>query len=149
MIKKPTSISPYIFPGLKVTPQERRRLKAKLNLFKFKLSKEEVMRIIGEECEVTPEQIIYRSRKKEIVNARFMFCGIMKLYFNYSLNSIGSMVDGRDHTSVIHAVTMFKDRYQHEDSFRDIVLNIYDKLGIDPSHFENIEPNKKVIKQLI
>lgn len=148
MIKKQISISPYIYPGLKVTPHERRRLKAKLKLFKFKLSKEEVMSIIAEECEVTPAQIICRSREKEIVNARFIFCGIMKIYYNYSLITIGKMIDGRDHTSIMHAVTMFKDRFKQEDAFRDTVLNVYDKIGIDPAHFENIEPNKKVIVQL-
>ena len=148
MIKKPMSISPYVFPGIKVTPQEKRRIKAKLRLFKFKLTKEDVLRIVAEECEVTPEQIVYRSRKKEIVNARFMFCGIMKIYFNYSLNTIGDLVDGRDHTTIIHAVENFKDRYKQEDWFRDTVLNIYDKLGIDPTHFENLEASNKVIVRI-
>lgn len=149
MIKKPMTISPYVFPGLKVTPHERRRLKAKLKLFNFKLSKEEVLSIIAEECEVTPAEIVCRSRERELVNARFIFCGIMKIYYNYSLNTIGQMIDGRDHTSIMHAVTMFKDRFKQEDAFRDTVLNVYDKIGIDPAHFENIESNKKVIRQLI
>jgi chromosomal replication initiation ATPase DnaA len=140
--KKTPSISPYAFPGLKLSENDKRKIRYRLRLFKYRLTKDDILAIISEECGVTIQEIIMRSRKKEVVNARFMFCGIMKIYFGYSLQSIGDIIDGRDHTSVIHAITTFGNRFETEEWFRDTVKGIYEKIGINPDHFKSLEKLK-------
>ena len=71
-----------------------------------------------------------KTRKTEVVNGRFIFCGIMKEYFGYSLKKIGEFVGGRDHTTIIHSVEKYHDRYQNEEHYRVLVNNIYNKIGI-------------------
>ena len=93
------------------------------------MSKEEILEIISQECDVSLSEILTRCRKKEVVNARFIFCAVMKRHFTYSLKRIGSIVH-RDHTSVIHAIEEFDNRLKNEDHFKSMVNNIYSKIGI-------------------
>jgi chromosomal replication initiator protein len=54
----------------------------------------------------------------------------MKEYFGYSLKKIGEFVGGRDHTTVIHSIREYKNRYQNEEHYRSMVNNIYNKIGL-------------------
>lgn len=126
MLKK-VSISPYSFPGLKLTIGDKRKiLKDRTN--RVRLSKEDILDIISNESGVGVNEIVSRSRKKEIVNARFIFCSIMKDHYNYSLVYIGELIGGRDHTSVIHAINQHRSRVKNEDAYRDLTSNIYQKI---------------------
>ena len=49
---------------------------------------------------------------------------------SYSLKKIGEFVGGRDHTTIIHSVEKYKDRYENEEHYRFLVNNIYNKIGI-------------------
>ena len=128
MLKK-VSISPYSFPGLKLTIGDKRKiLKDRTN--RVRLSKEDVLDIISNESGVGVNEIVSRSRKKEIVNARFIFCSIMKDHYDYSLVYIGKLIGGRDHTSVIHAINQHRSRVKNEDTYRDLTSNIYQKISL-------------------
>ena len=115
---KNMSISPYSFPGLKLDQKDKQQIKNNTKLLRYKITKEEILEIIADECGITVSQILDKTRKKEVINGRFIFCGI-----------IGNVV-GRDHTTVIHAVRKFKDRIRNEDDFRDLVKGVYNKIGI-------------------
>jgi len=115
---------------LKLTQKERENLKNKQRSFRFKMSKEEILVIIAEECSINVSEIADKTRKREVVNGRFIFCGIMKEYFGYSLKKIGEFVGGRDHTTIIHSIEKYHDRYQTEEHYRSLVNNIYNKIGI-------------------
>jgi chromosomal replication initiator protein len=130
MGKKTARVNPYVFPGLKLTQKERETLKNNQRSLRYKMSKEEILDIIAEECSIKVSDIATKSRKREIVNGRFIFCGIMKEYFGYSLKKIGEFVGGRDHTTIIHSIETYHDRYQTEEHYRDMVNNIYNKIGL-------------------
>jgi chromosomal replication initiator protein len=130
MSKKSVSISPYSFPGLRLSQREKESFKNSQRSLRFRITKDEILQIIAYECSVSVEEIVNKTRKKEVVNGRFIFCGIMKEYFGYSLKKIGEFVGGRDHTTIIHSVEKYKDRYQNEEHYRFLVNNIYNKIGI-------------------
>jgi len=130
MSKKSVSISPYSFPGLRLSQREKESFKNSQRSLRFRISKDEILQIIAYECSVSVEEIVNKTRKKEVVNGRFIFCGIMKEYFGYSLKKIGEFVGGRDHTTIIHSVEKYKDRYENEEHYRFLVNNIYNKIGI-------------------
>jgi chromosomal replication initiator protein len=129
MLKKVT-ISPYAFPGLKLTIGDKRKILEETRTNRVKLSKEDILDIISKESGVGIHEIVSRSRKKEIVNARFIFCSIMKDYYDYSLVHIGEMAGGRDHTSVIHAIEQHRSRVKNEDSYRNLTSIIYEKISL-------------------
>ena len=124
------SISPYSFPGLKLDQKDKQQIKNNTKLLRYKITKEEILEIIANECGITVSQILNKSRKREVINGRFIFCGIMKDYFGHSLKKIGEYVGNRDHTTIIHAVEKYHDRYENEDHFRNAVNMIYNKIGI-------------------
>jgi len=131
MSKKLTRLSPYVFPGLKLTQKERQNLKNNQRSLRFRMSKDEILEIIAEECFIKVSDISDKTRKTEVINGRFIFCGIMKEYFGYSLKKIGEFVGGRDHTTIIHSIKTYHDRYQNEEHYRFLVNNIYNKIGIN------------------
>ncbi len=129
-MRKKVTISPYAFPGLKLGISDKRKILEETKTNRFKLSKEDVLDIISKESGVSIGHIISRSRKKETVNARFIFCSIMKDYFNYSLVHVGELVGGRDHTSIIHAIEQHRSRVKNEESYRDLTSVIYEKISL-------------------
>ena len=130
MGKKTTCVNPYVFPGLKLTQRERENFKNNQRSLRYRISKDEILEIIAEECCIKVSDIADRTRKREVINGRFIFCGIMKEHFGYSLKKIGEFVGGRDHTTVIHSIEKYHDRYQTEEHYRSLVNNIYNKIGI-------------------
>ena len=129
-MSKKVAISPYSFPGLKLTIGDKRKILKDTRTNRVRLSKEDVLDIISNESGVGVHQIVSRSRKKEIVNARFIFCTIMKDHYDYSLVYIGKLIGGRDHTSVIHAINQHRSRVKNEDTYRDLTSNIYQKISL-------------------
>lgn len=130
MGKKTTCVNPYVFPGLKLTQRERENFKNNQRSLRYRISKDEILEIIAEECCIKVSDIANKTRKREVINGRFIFCGIMKEHFGYSLKKIGEFVGGRDHTTVIHSIEKYNDRYQTEEHYRMMVNNIYNKIGI-------------------
>ena len=127
-MSKKVAISPYSFPGLKLTIGDKRKILKDRTTNRVRLSKEDVLDIISNESGVGVNEIVSRSIKKEIVNASFIFCSIMKDHYNYSLVYIGELIGGRDHTSVIHAINQHRSRVKNEDAYRDLTSNIYQKI---------------------
>ena len=110
------NISPYVFPGIKAEflPEIKNRTR-----IKARITPEEVMSIVAKNYGITSSDILSRVRKREMCDARHMFCAIMKKHFRYSLKSIGEMVSGRDHTTAIHSIQTFNDRYKTEDGYKE------------------------------
>jgi len=128
MTEKKQSISPYVYPGMRLSTKEKDGLMKNPN--RYNLTKDEILEIISEVCNVTSVDIIDKSRTKEFVDARHIFCHIMRKYYNYTLNNIGKIISERDHTTVRHALIKFKERYEFEESYREKVFRIYEKIGI-------------------
>lgn len=128
MIKK-HSVSPYVYPGLKLFPTDKVGIIQLTKHIRYNISNEEILNIISEECRIDVEGILSRSRRRDLVYGRHMFCSILKRYFGYSLKKIGDIVD-RDHTTVINSIEVFRDRYIQDLDYRAIVHKVYDKVGI-------------------
>lgn len=72
--------------------------------------KDELLRkIICEVCEVTWEQVTDKSRKRDVVIARHLYCHFAYKWVRMSYGSIGEIVGGRDHTTALHACQAVKD----------------------------------------
>lgn len=76
-----------------ITPPKKRGVSAK-----------KIIEIVSDFYNVTPEDLLKQSRKKEYVNPRQIAMYIIRKELETSLPSIGEFFGGRDHTTVIHAV---------------------------------------------
>ncbi len=114
MSKKRIIISPYVFPGIK-----KKDLPEFSSFKKATISPTEIMGIVADSCGVTVDDILSKRRKREMCDARHMFCAIMRKQFRYSLKSIGEIVNGRDHTTAIHSIQTFNDRCRNEEGYKE------------------------------
>ncbi len=118
-------ISPYVFPGIKKEDLPEKSSKFKRN----KISPIEILRIVGDYHSISVEDIIRKYNKREVSDARHMFCKIMKTEFKYSLKSIGDILNGRDHTTIIHSINTFNDRSKFEEGYAEDYEKIVEKIN--------------------
>ena len=71
-----------------------------------------------------------KARNRNLVVARQLAMYFVKKYTCLSLVQIGKLFGNRDHTTVIHSIEKYHDRYQNEEHYRFLVNNIYNKIGI-------------------
>jgi len=76
---------------------------------------------------VTMEDLVKQSRKKEFVKPRQIAMYLIRKELETSLPSIGEFFGGRDHTTVIHAVDKVGRLTKTEDSFKQDLSIILDK----------------------
>lgn len=113
-------ISPYVFPGIK----EQYRTSNSRKYFKSVISPEDVLKIISENCNVKIEDVLSKTRKKDMVEARHIFCAIMRNQFGHSYTTIGQFIGHRDHTTVIHSIKVFNNRCFCEEGYKELITNI-------------------------
>lgn len=71
--------------------------------------------IISNVTGISWKDMASKSRKKEIVTARFMYCVYARALTGLSLKSIGLNLGGRDHTTVLNALQTVKDLLDTRD----------------------------------
>lgn len=113
-------ISPYVVPGVKFEymPLVDQRIKADAFIDKI--------------CgfyNIKYENIISRDRRREWAVPRFWAMYFIKKNTTLTLRYIGEIFSGRDHTTVIHAITTINDgiKARHDNEFKDqypILLSI-------------------------
>jgi hypothetical protein len=120
-------MNPYVIPGLKIN------LNASVpNVLKLELLIDCLLKY-SKKTHTPPlswEDIQGKSRKREIVLLRHMYCYMCTKYrLLPTLVSIGKTIGNRDHTSVMHADSRMKDLLDAKDS---AVTDIYNFLN---NHF--------------
>ena len=75
-----------------------------------------------------PEQMLSKTRKREIVQARQIAMYLSRNLTKNSLASIGSQIGGKDHATVLHACNTVCDLIDTDRSFRQYVVEIEKRL---------------------
>ena len=71
--------------------------------------------IIHNHTGITWQQLKSPTRKREITEARHLFCWFAYKNFGYTLSSTGEMLGGRDHTTVLNAINRISDLIDVKD----------------------------------
>lgn len=136
MKKKKQLIHPYSYVGTKYG-EVMEKLKEK-NMIQHqsskrpnpKILKDVILKIISDECDIKMEDIVSPSRLTPVVDARYIYVAALKIKFNMGLTEIGKNIDGRDHTTIIHALKTFDSRYENETAFKEKVDRAFYMLNI-------------------
>lgn len=99
----------YCEPCVVELPQQR--------LYRTTLS--QIMKRCCDYFGVSEEYITKRNRKRERVLMRQMAMYMCKIYTTCSLMDIGYFFEGRDHTTVIHAITTINDLCETDEIIAD------------------------------
>ncbi|NQS98322.1 MAG: chromosomal replication initiator protein DnaA [candidate division Zixibacteria bacterium] len=93
-----------------------------------KVSVERIQEAVSEWVDIPSDLLRGNSRKKEIARARQISMYLCDELTNLTLKSIGSHFGNRDHSTVIHAVTVAKKTLADNDNLRREVMEIRRKL---------------------
>jgi chromosomal replication initiation ATPase DnaA len=122
-------ISPYSYPGLKRELLNKKKYPYLFSPMELRLTKEEVIEVIAKESGLSIEMILSRVRKTPYVDARNLYCKILKFSFKYNLVQIAKEM-GKDHTTIIWNIKKFEDRYKIEDDYRNMSDRVFKKIGV-------------------
>ncbi len=84
-------------------------------------------KIIGTVCDyfnITRDEILSKSRKREIAQARQIAMYLCRKLMSQSLSAIGAELGGKDHATVLHACNTVEDLTQTDKNFRKYVNDI-------------------------
>ncbi|MEJ0021638.1 MAG: chromosomal replication initiator protein DnaA [Candidatus Doudnabacteria bacterium] len=100
-----------------ITPPKKRGVSAK-----------KIIEIVSDFYNVTTEDLLKQSRKKEYVNPRQIAMYIIRKELETSLPSIGEFFGGRDHTTVIHAIDKIERIIKEKSGLKQEIELIRDRL---------------------
>jgi chromosomal replication initiator protein len=102
--------------------------------------------LVGRRAHITPSQVVETvakyytisvaemvspSRNKELVLPRQIAMYLIRQETDASLPEIGSLLGGRDHTTIIHGVDRIKDRLEAEEQLRRDVMSVREQLYLN------------------
>ena len=100
-----------------------------LNQKKFK-TEEELIEIVAKYFNVPSEEVVGPSRKQEIALTRQVAMYVLKRDLNYSLERIGEIFGGRNHTTAMHSVNNIKSRLQSDIGLNRDINAIKKEMGL-------------------
>ena len=87
-----------------------------------------VLKSVAEFFRISSHDLTKRSRRKEVVRPRQIAMYLLREEVKYSFPEIGSRLGGRDHSTVIHACTKIKEEELHDDSTRQELHMIKERI---------------------
>ena len=93
------------------------------------LSVEDVVKKVSEASNITEKDIVGKSRKMEIAEARQLSMYLCRDIMGTSLSNIGLYFGGRDHTTVMHAIKTIKTKSKENHKIEKIISTIQREFG--------------------
>ena len=88
------------------------------------LTIDKVQRVVCDYFSVSREDLLSKSRKRNIVQARQIAMYMSRNLINCSLSTIGAEIGGKDHATVLHACTTVNDLMSTDKTFKQYVTDI-------------------------
>ncbi|MBT4635294.1 MAG: chromosomal replication initiator protein DnaA [Candidatus Marinimicrobia bacterium] len=97
------------------------------------VSVEDVVRRVSDTLNIKEKEIVGKSRKQEIVEARQMAMYLCRQVIGSSFASIGVYFGGRDHTTVLHAVKTIERKRNQDNRMGDLVKGLKQEFLLLPN----------------
>ena len=85
---------------------------------------DKVQKVVCDYFNITKDDLLSKTRKRQIVQARQIAMYMSRNLINCSLSTIGSEIGGKDHATVLHACNTVNDLMTTDKSFRQYVTDI-------------------------
>jgi len=108
-----------------------------------------IFEAVSELTGATREEIVSSSRQRGIVEARWIAIYCVHRRMNLSLQRIGRIFGGRDHTTIANAVKQLKDRKAYDATLADKVDNAMVQLGAGPPIPEASSQESDILRLLL
>ena len=88
-----------------------------------------IIEVVAEHFNITVDQIMSKNRSSDIVKPRQIIMYLCKQMTNQPLDSIGQLLGGRDHSTVIHGIRKITEEYKTKEALRNTVDTIKKKIN--------------------
>ena len=88
-----------------------------------------IIDVVSEHFQITPEQMKSKSRSSEIAKPRQIAMYLCKNMTDISLDGIGSLLGGRDHSTIIHGIKKIGKEYESTEATRSLIDTIKKKIN--------------------
>ncbi len=88
-----------------------------------------IIEVVSEHFGITVDQIMSKSRTSDVTKPRQIAMYLCKTMTDHPLDSIGQLLGGRDHSTIIHGINKVKDEIMVDDSFRQVVDTVRKKIN--------------------
>jgi len=92
------------------------------------LTVDRIQQVVCEHFNIEPELLQTKTRKREVVQARYLAMYFCKSYTKASLSFIGSQIGKKDHATVLYACKVVNDMMETDRKFRIEVEELQKKL---------------------
>ncbi len=91
---------------------------------------DEIQKMVCNFYNVTYDDLLSKTRKREIVQARQITMYLAKKFTKSSLKAIGEHFSGKDHTTVIHSCQTVENLMDTDTAYKERLLEIMQKVQI-------------------
>lgn len=88
-----------------------------------------ILEVVSEHFHVSTEQLVSKSRSSEIVKPRQIAMYLSKNMTGTSLEVIGSLLGGRDHSTIIHGIKKVEEDYIKDEAIKNQIQTIMKKIN--------------------
>ena len=101
-----------------ITPDMPREITAQL-----------IIEVVAEHFHISVDQMISKTRSSEIARPRQIAMYLSKNMTDASLDSIGSLLGGRDHSTIIHGINKITDEYESNENIHNSIDTLKKKIN--------------------
>ncbi len=88
-----------------------------------------IIDVVCEHFNITNDQVVSKSRSKDIAKPRQIAMYLCKEMTDTSLDGIGALLGGRDHSTVIHGIKETSKLYESDDNIKNTIDTIKKKIN--------------------
>ena len=88
-----------------------------------------IIEVVSEHFQISLDQMISKNRSKDIARPRQIAMYLCKNMTDTPLDSIGALLGGRDHSTIIHGVQKISDEYESDETTRSLIDTIKKKIN--------------------
>ena len=88
-----------------------------------------IIEVVSEHFQISLDQMISKNRSSAIAKPRQIAMYLCKTMTDIPLDSIGALLGGRDHSTIIHGVQRISDEYESNSTTRSLIETIKKKIN--------------------
>jgi chromosomal replication initiator protein len=90
-----------------------------------------LLKAVCDEFSITEKRLRNKGRERNNVNARIVYCYVLRTQMSLTYNQIGALVGKRDHTTIYYYVEKFKELCMIDKAFKYQANKVLKNLNID------------------
>lgn len=88
-----------------------------------------IIEVVADHFQISIDQMISKTRSKDIAKPRQIAMYLCKNMTNTPLDSIGAILGGRDHSTIIHGINKITEEYDADENIRNTIVTIKKKIN--------------------